>query len=220
MTPNAEVVMSKDKPQANAGSTDLVLPEFDQPPADPIGLFRDWFASAAEHGVSEPGAVALATADAGGLTSNRMVQTIKITDEGLVFTSHTGSQKGRDIAATGWASGVLYWRETKQQIILTGPVEQLSDAESDELWTARPPSTHPMSVASRQSELLADEEELRAQAQLLAENGQALPRPDCWAGYRLSPSTMEFWHASPDRLHRRLRYNREDAGWTPSRLQP
>jgi dihydrophenazinedicarboxylate synthase len=212
--------MSKDKSQANAGSVDLVLPEFDQPPTDPIGLFRDWLANAVEHGVREPGAVALATADASARTSNRMVQTIEVTNEGLVFTSHTGSQKGRDIAVTGWASGVLYWRETKQQVILTGPVERLSDAESDALWAARPPGTHPMSVVSQQSEPLVDEKALRAQAQRLAESGQMPPRPDSWAGFRLNPSTVEFWHASPDRLHRRLRYDRAGAGWTSGRLQP
>lgn len=195
-------------------------PEFDEPPADPIGLLREWFDGAAERGVSEPGVVALATADAGGRASNRMVQTIEITERGLVFTSHTGSQKGRDLAATGWASGVLYWRETSRQVVLTGPVERLSAAESDALWAARPPGTHPMSAVSRQSEPLDDEEALRAEARRLADSGQALPRPEAWAGYQLLPSSVEFWQGSPDRLHRRLRYARVDGGWTSGRLQP
>jgi len=196
------------------------LPEFDDPPADPIALVRAWFAAAVERGVREPGVLALATADADGRTSNRIVQTIAVTDAGLVFTSHASSQKGRDLAATGWASGVLYWRETQQQVVLTGPAERLTDAECDELWFARPPATHPMSVASRQSEPLDDEEALRTRARHLAASGTALPRPPAWVGYRLAPSTVEFWHGSPDRLHRRLRYDRAGEAWTTLRLQP
>lgn len=196
------------------------LPEFDAPPSDPVALFRDWFAGAADQGVQEPGALALATADERGRTSNRIVQVIEVRPEGPVFTSHTGSQKGRDLAATGWASGVLYWRETKQQLILTGPVDRLPDEEADALWAARSKDTHPMSVASTQSELLEDEEELRARARQLAETGEPLARPVNWAGYVLRPTAVEFWHGRADRLHRRLRYDRTDGGWTSRRLQP
>jgi pyridoxamine 5'-phosphate oxidase len=212
--------MADNGTQTVTQSRPLELPEFDQPPDDPIGLLRDWFQNAVERGVREPGVVALATADTAGRTTNRMVQTIKITDRGLVFTSHTSSQKGRDIAVTGWGSGVLYWRETQQQIVLTGPIESLDDTESDGLWAARPPGTHPMSVASRQSEPLTDEGALRAEARRLADSGRQLPRPAAWVGYQLVPSTVEFWHASPDRLHRRLRYHRTANGWTNGRLQP
>jgi dihydrophenazinedicarboxylate synthase len=201
-------------------SVPVRLPEFDAPPPDPLGLFRDWFAAAVERGVREPGVVALATVDPNGHPTNRIVQTIRITDTGLVFTSHASSQKGRDMAATGRVSGVLYWRETQQQIVLTGPVEQLTDEECDALWFARPPSTHPMSVASRQSEPLADEEELRARALELAAAGTELPRPAAWVGYQIVPTSMEFWQGSPDRLHRRLRYDRTGDGWSTQRLQP
>lgn len=193
--------------------------EFDQPPADPIALFGAWF-DAAKQTVREPGVVALATANAEGVVSNRIVQTIKVTDTGWVFTSHAGSQKGQDIAATGWASGVFYWRETSRQLIIAGPVTRLSDADCDELWFARHPSTHPMSVAAEQSAPLEDEEALRARAQQLADDGQTLARPSAWLGYELVPSIVEFWQGSPDRLHRRLRYDRNGNGWTSRRLQP
>jgi pyridoxamine 5'-phosphate oxidase len=205
---------------ATAGADGLVPPEFTEPPTDPIGLLHGWFDAAVRRGVSEPGVLALATADAAGHSSNRMVQTIRITDRGLVFSSHTGSRKGRDLEARGWASGVLYWRETKQQIVLTGPVERLPDTESDALWAARPRATHPMSVASRQSAPLEDEAALRAEAGRLADSGEPLPRPAAWVGYELVPSTVEFWQASPDRLHRRLRYRRVYGGWSTARLQP
>ena len=122
------------------------------PPADPIELVRHWFKTAVEDGVSEPGVLSLATVNRAGRPSNRVVQTIRITDRGLVFASYSTSPKGRDIAETGWASGVLYWREARRQVILTGQAEQLSAAESDDLWWARSPQVHPMSVATAQSE--------------------------------------------------------------------
>jgi pyridoxamine 5'-phosphate oxidase len=193
---------------------------FDRPPAEPIAALRAWLSDAVAAGVREPGVLALATVGADGRCSSRMVQTIRIGDTGLVFTSHAGSVKGRDIAATGWASGVLYWREIGQQVVLAGPVRRLGDADSDALWAARPPATHPMSVVAEQSRPLSDEDELRAAARALAEGGRRLPRPPAWAGYELDPSTVEFWRAAPDRLHRRLRYDRTPTGWTARRLQP
>lgn len=190
------------------------------PPADPLTLARRWFDNAAEQEAREPGVLALATVGAAGRPANRVVQTIRITGAGLVFASYRTSPKGRDIAETGWASGVLYWRETRQQVILTGRVEQLPDAESDELWAARPPHVLPMSVATAQSEPLADEEELRARVRRLAASGAPLPRPAAWVGYRLVPSTVEFWEDRPDRLYWRMRYDRDGGAWTRQRLQP
>jgi pyridoxamine 5'-phosphate oxidase len=187
---------------------------------DPMSLAQQWFTTAVEAGVREPGVLALATVNAEGRCSNRMVQTIRITDRGLVFASYTTSPKGRDLAETGRASGVLYWRETRRQLILTGRVEQLSRAESDELWHARPPNVLPMSVATNQSEPLEDEELLRARVNRLVAAGEPLRRPDAWVGYQLVPSTVEFWEDAPDRLYWRMRYDRDGGTWTHLRLQP
>lgn len=201
----------------SANGTDL----FTVPPDEPMATLVAWFDEAKATGVREPGVLALATASAAGRVSNRAVQTIRIDGDGLVFTSHAGSQKGRDIADTGWSSGVLYWREQGRQVVLTGETAPMSAERSDSLWYARPVSTHPMSVAAVQSAPLDDEEKLRAEALRLGESGQALPRPDQWLGYLLAPSTVEFWQAAPDRLHARLRYDRTDDGaWTWTRLQP
>lgn len=193
--------------------------EFRNLPADPFELFRTWLGAASERGVREPGALALATADVAGRTSSRIVQVNEVTDRGLVFTSHDGSRKGRELAVRPWASGVLYWRETGQQIVLAGPVERLPDAEADELWFSRPVQTHAMTTVSRQSETLDDEAGLRVEAARLAALG-ALPRPAAFAGYLLVPESAEFWQSRQDRLHRRLVYLRTDDGWTMRRLQP
>ncbi|MFF3767050.1 phenazine biosynthesis FMN-dependent oxidase PhzG [Streptomyces sp. NPDC001922] len=192
--------------------------EFRIPPPHPVPLLRDWLGDARER-VREPGAIALATSDAEGRASSRIVQLNSLTDTGLIFTSHRDSRKGRELAARPWAAGVLYWRETGRQITLEGPVEQLTDAASDTLWAARPVTTHAMSVASRQSELLDDVEELRAAAERLSALGP-LPRPDGYVGYHLAVHTVEFWENSPDRLHRRLRYDLKHGQWSSARLQP
>lgn len=212
--------MSTSKLESLTGEIGLAFPEYDAPPPEPLGLVRQWIEQATARGVREPLALALATADADGRPSSRIVAVLETTDRGLLFASHSTSQKGRELAAGNWASGVLYWRETGQQLVLSGPVAQCTDAESDALWFGRPIPLHAMSTASRQSDPLDNPATLRAEAARLAATGTALPRPARYVGYRLQPTTVEFWSADPDRLHRRLRYDRHATGWHPTRLQP
>jgi pyridoxamine 5'-phosphate oxidase len=193
---------------------------FDALPPDPIEPFRSWFADARATGVRDPGALALATVDGAGRPSCRIVQVAEVRPEGLVFTSHSDSRKGRDIAATGRAAGVLYWRESSRQVTVAGPAYPLPAAESDAFWNARPATTHPMSVAAHQSAPLDDEQDLRARAARLGQHGGPLPRPDGFVAYLLMPDEVQFWQAGADRLHRRLRYERTSGGWTVTRLQP
>ena len=199
---------------------DLEFPEYHAPPHEPIGLVNRWLSQADELGVREPRALALATADADGRASTRIVTFTAITDAGVVFASHSCSQKGRDLAVNPWASGVLYWRETGQQISISGPAFQLSEAESDDLWFSRPPALHPASAVSRQSEPLLDVPAMGAEIHRLEAVGGALPRPERFVGYRLKPAVVEFWCVSGDRLHRRLRYTRTADRWESTRLQP
>ena len=202
------------------GDTSLVLPEFADPPADPVTLLRNWLHAAVEYGVREPYAMVLATADAAGMPSSRVVLLKDVDPRGLVFTTHAASRKGTDLAARPYASATFYWQETLQQVHVAGAVEQLTPAESDALFAERPVSAQATTAASRQSAPLDDENALRQRAADLLATGAVVARPDGWAGYRLAPSGIEFWHGSVDRLHRRLRYDLGPAGWTPQRLQP
>ncbi len=202
------------------GSVGLDFPQYDDPPPDPLPLLRQWLDAATEDGVREPRSMALATADERGRASNRIVTLGELTGRGLVFTTHSTSRKGRDLAANGWASAVLYWRERSQQVVVTGPVRQLGPQECDALWSARPAALHPMTSASHQSEPVHDTERLRARARGLGRTGAPLPRPARFVGYLLEPAELEFWSASPDRLHRRLHYARDGARWRTGRLQP
>jgi dihydrophenazinedicarboxylate synthase len=202
------------------GTVDRPFPEYDAPPADPMDLVRGWVRSAVEEGVREPLALALATSDGRGHVSNRIVAIVDVSGEGLLFTSHSTSRKGQEIAETGWASGVLYWRETGQQLIVSGPVGPVPEPESERLWFARATPLHAMTTVSRQSEPIEDLAEMRTEGERLAAAGVPLPRPARFVGYRLVPSTVEFWSAASDRLHRRLRYERDRTGWRTVRLQP
>lgn len=203
-----------------SGDESIELPEFDAPPADPFTALARWIEVAVQHRVREPGAVALATADAEGRVSNRIVLLKEIADGSLIFTTHTESRKGRDLAANPWASVTFYWRETLQQINVCGRVEQLSAQRSDELFAERPLAARVATAASRQSEPLEDEWLLHERARTLFASRAEFGRPAGWAGYRLVPETVEFWQGRANRLHRRLAYTRTPDGWTSTRLQP
>ncbi|MFE6721766.1 phenazine biosynthesis FMN-dependent oxidase PhzG [Streptomyces albidoflavus] len=214
---------SRTRSESLTGAIEVGFPEFRTPPPEPMDLIAAWLKAAAEHGVREPRALALATADTRGHTSSRTVVLSSVTDAGLGFTTHADSQKGRELAHNPWASGVLYWRETSQQLTFAGPVHRLSDAEADELWHARPVFTHAMTTASRQSSPLTGLDHidaLRARALELGAPQQPLPRPETYAAYRLEPACVEFWANGTDRLHERLRYDRTAEGWEIRRLQP
>jgi pyridoxamine-phosphate oxidase len=202
-----------------SGDSTLALPEFDAPPEEPLPLLGRWLRDADERGVREPRALALATADPTGRPSTRIVL-LKQADPAVVFAFSADSRKGRELAANPRAAGTLYWRETLQQVVFEGPVERLTGEESDRLFAARPPAGQATAVASNQGEPLQDPEELRREAAALIPDGETLERPEGWGGYRLDPDLVEFWHGSPDRLHRRLLYVKRDGVWTHQRLQP
>jgi pyridoxamine 5'-phosphate oxidase len=206
-----------------SGDATLDLPEFDAPPADPLGLLRQWFDSAARRSVREPYAAVLATADETGRPSTRVLLAKEFDGRGLVFAGSRGSRKGQELTTRPWASMTFYWRETLQQLTVAGPVETVTPEESDRLFAERPPAARAASATSRQSRPLTDEAALRDRAHALATSDAPVDRPADWTGYRLLPETLEFWYGSPDRLHRRLRYDRpgpDAPTWSWQRLQP
>ena len=176
-------------------------------------------------GWNAPAAMACASRGTGpghgrrlGRPSTRIVVIAELGERGVVFATHADSQKGRELAQNPWA-WVLYWRESSQQIILNGRAERLPDERADAQWLSRPYQTHPMSIASRQSETLADIHALRAEARRLAETDGRCRA----AGLRLFElclESVEFWGNGTERLHERLRYDRDEGGWKHRYLQP
>ncbi|GAA1855478.1 phenazine biosynthesis FMN-dependent oxidase PhzG [Myceligenerans crystallogenes] len=211
--------MARGMSETLTGSIEVDFPEFLDPPQDPMALLAARVERATALGVREPRALTLATVPASGQPSARIVAIIGLTAQGLLFASHETSRKGREIAENPRVAGLLYWRETSEQIAIAGEAVLLDEATADERWAARPPATHAMSAATRQSQPLDDVEDLRRTAQELA--GQApLPRPAPYRVYEIRPTEIEFWADGQERLHERLVYRREPGRWTTVRLQP
>jgi len=190
---------------------------------DPVQLFRDWFAAAEATGAPLPEAMTLATADPDAKPSARTVLLKGVDERGFIFFSNYESRKGRELAANPRAALVFHWaQEPRRQVLVTGTVERVSEAESDAYYATRPVGSRLAAWASRQSRPISGREELeRAYAEAEQAHGEEPPRPRFWGGYVLIPETIEFWESRPNRLHERLRYTRAtDGSWQAEPLAP
>ena len=188
---------------------------------DPIDLFGEWFDEARAAGVEVPEAMTLATADADGRPSARMLLLKSADERGFTFFTGYESRKGRELAENPRAALVFHWRQVGRQVRVEGAVRRLSAEESDAYWATRPARSRAAAAASRQSEPLESLEALEAEAErLLAEHGGEVPRPERWGGYVLEPEAIELWQHRDDRLHQRVRYTRAREGWQVERLAP
>ncbi len=188
---------------------------------DPVELFNEWFAAAQAAGVEVPEVMTLATADADGRPSARMLLLKSADERGFTFFTGYESRKGQELAENPRAAVVFYWRPLGRQVRVEGIVRRLSAEESDAYWATRPPRSRAAAAASRQSEPIGSLEELEAEAERrLAEHDGEVPRPDRWGGYVLEPEAIELWQHRDDRLHERIRFTRAREGWHAERLAP
>ena len=192
-------------------------------PAHWLALFTSWFAEAArEMGAVEVNAMQVATVDGAGRPAVRTVLLKGFDERGVTFFTNYESAKGRELAARPYAAAVLAWVPQERQVRFSGPVEQVERAETEAYFATRPRGSQLGAWASPQSAVVASRAELD-RAMLEAERrfgGADVPAPPNWGGYRLSPEEVEFWQGRPDRMHDRLRYAREAAGWRIDRLAP
>jgi pyridoxamine 5'-phosphate oxidase len=188
----------------------------------PAEQYRRWFDAAADAGVPLPEACAVATADAAGRPSVRMVLLKDVDERGFVWATNYTSRKARELAENDRAAVLVYWHALGRQVRAEGRVERLTAAESDAIFLARPRASRISAIASRQSEPIASREELEARVRELesALEGREVERPDFWGGYRLVPDAVEFWQHRADRLHVRFLYRRAADGWDVVELQP
>lgn len=206
--------------EALSGDSTLALPEFDRPPADPLALAREWVDVAEATGVREPRAATLATATASGRVSARTLLIKDIGPAGVIMGFSETSRKGRELTENPRAVINLYWRERLQQLTIAGTLSPAGDAESDRLFADRVRGAQAVAATAHQSGVLADVAALRETVDRLAASSEPIPRPAGWHAWLLVPDELEFWHGSPDRFHRRLRYLKDGAGFRAERLQP
>jgi pyridoxamine 5'-phosphate oxidase len=186
---------------------------------DPLAAFREWFEEARAAGVDVPEAMTLATADAEGRPSARMVLLKGADENGFTFFTGYESRKGSELTANPRAALVFYWRELGRQVRVEGMVRRLPPEESDAYWQTRPPRSRAAAAASRQSEPIASRAELEAEFERQLALGEP-PRPERWGGYLLEPDAIELWQHRDDRLHERVRFTRAREGWREELLSP
>ena len=189
---------------------------------DPIRQFSTWSAEAVKAELLDANAMTLATVSPAGDPAARIVLLKGFDDSGFVFFTNYESAKGRDLAAHPRACLLFFWRELERQVRITGAIEKVTQAESDEYFHSRPFESQVGAWASAQSTTVASRALLDARyAKLKAEYaGQVVPLPPFWGGYRVAANSMEFWQGRKSRLHDRLIYTRESGGWIRSRLSP
>jgi pyridoxamine 5'-phosphate oxidase len=189
---------------------------------DPLALLARWIDEAGGPDCVDAIAMCLATADATGRPSARIVLLRGLDQRGLRFFTSYLSRKGRELAENPRAAAVLYWPQLQRQVRVEGGVTQLSESESDEYFNARPRGHRVAAWASDQSAKLdaystLEERFTHFDARF---DGEEIPRPHSWGGYLLVPLRIEFWEGRPNRMHDRIEYIRAGNAWQTARLQP
>lgn len=189
---------------------------------DPFALFDQWFAEAAASEPNDPNAMALATVDAAGQPSVRMVLLKGHGPDGFVFYTNRESRKAGELAAVPKAALLFHWKSVRRQIRIEGAISHVSDAESDAYFASRSRDSQLGAWASEQSRPLdaratfeARYEEVRARFE-----GSDVPRPPHWGGYRVAPERIEFWQDREHRLHERRLFVPTAHGWSEGLLYP
>jgi pyridoxamine 5'-phosphate oxidase len=188
---------------------------------DPIATFRRLYEQAAQACV-EPDAMVLSTVDPDGRPSGRYVLLKAVDERGFVFYTNLDSRKARALAANPYASLCFYWPPLHKQVRVEGRVERVSDAEADSYFATRPRDSQIGAWASQQSAVLESSAILSGKVAAIRDrfSDGNVPRPPFWSGFRVVPTSIEFWSRDPARLHLRERFDRQGDQWTQSLLYP
>ncbi|WP_426125069.1 pyridoxamine 5'-phosphate oxidase [Pararhizobium sp. PWRC1-1] len=191
---------------------------------EPFSLFGTWLKEAQASEINDPNALALATVDADGLPDVRMVLLKDFDQRGFVFYTNFESQKGQEILGSMKAAMCFHWKTLRRQVRVRGPVEIVSNEEADEYYKTRARGSRIGAWASKQSRPLESRfalEKAVAEYTLKYAIGE-IPRPDHWSGFRIKPTSIEFWKDGAFRLHDRIEFRRDEAegDWNKVRMYP
>jgi pyridoxamine 5'-phosphate oxidase len=204
--------------------TERLFDDSDKAPIDPCSLFEEWFTLAQESEPNDPHAMALATVDSEGTPDVRMVLLNARDARGYCFFTNFESDKAIELLANPKAAFVMHWKSLRRQIRVRGPVEVVSDGETDAYFSTRGRMSQIGAHASKQSRPLANRYALLERVETLSKSfreDEPVNRPAYWKGFRIVPRVMEFWKDGANRLHDRVRFTRAaDGSWTRQRLYP
>ena len=190
--------------------------------ANPLPLFSAWFAEAQTSEINDPSAMALATSDLHGAPHVRMVLLKGYAEDGFTFYTNQESDKALQIAARPFAALLFHWKSLRRQVRVEGKVMTVSEADADAYFASRARDSQLGAWASDQSRPLDARETFKARFAALKAHyeGQNVPRPPYWSGYRVDPARIEFWEDRPHRLHHRRIFSRHGTGWSEGLLYP
>ena len=191
--------------------------------ANPIVLFKKWFAVAEKSEINDPNALSLATSSSDGISSVRMVLLKGLSDEGFVFYTNFNSKKGNDLNNNPNASMCFHWKSIRRQIRVSGKVNVVDKEEADKYFSSRDYGSKISAWASSQSKVMKNKNEFLGKIKEFEKkfsDKNNVPRPPHWSGWRIIPNEIEFWLEAKNRSHQRLNYRKENDKWIKEILYP
>lgn len=189
--------------------------------ANPFDQFERWFEGVLEAKLEEPNTFVIATSSVDGQPSARAVLMKGFSPDGLVFYTNLESRKSRDLLNNPKAAATFLWIPLHRQVRFEGLVELVDEHTNDEYFATRPRGSQISANASPQSEVVESRSVLEDRFRELDDSfGDDVARPTFWGGWRLIPSSVEFWQGRRNRFHDRIRYSNRGGVWEMERLAP
>ena len=189
---------------------------------DPVTQFKAWLKQAIDAEIKDPTGMVVSTVDEHGQPSQRMVLLKQVDHDGFCFFTNYGSKKASDIGKNPLVSLHFPWHMLDRQVKICGRAEKMTKKESLDYFMSRPRESQLAAWASEQSNRIPSRQLLMQQIDVMKRKFQAgdVPLPEFWGGYRVTPSSIEFWQGGENRVHDRFRYDRDGDHWDINRLSP